>query len=107
MKAEELLKVLELKNYDGYKYYLYALKIIKKNGYGKYDINLAANIYPQLAKKFKKSEAAISSSMTKSIRRMYYEHYEDTRAMYKDLFGSTRRLTPLQFLMECVQYITR
>lgn len=107
MKVEELLGVLKLKEYDGYKYFVHALKFIKKNKIGKYDINLTASIYPYLSKKFNKSQAAVSGSMVKALRRMYYEHYEETTAIYNDLFGSTRRLTPLQFLMECTKYITK
>lgn len=106
MKVEELLNVLKLKEYDGYKYFLHALKLVKKNELHKYDINLSVNIYPYLCKKFKKSEAAVSSSMIKSLRRMYHEHYDETTAIYNDLFGTTKRLTPLQFLMECAEYIT-
>lgn len=106
MKVEELLGVLKLKEYDGYKYFLHALKFIKKNELYKYDINLTSTIYPYLAKKFRKSEAAVSSSMVKALRRMYYEYHDETVAIYNDLFGTTKRLTPLQFLMECTKYIT-
>lgn len=106
MKIEELLGVTKLKEYYGYKYFLEALRYIKrKNIKDKYEINLSKLIYPHLMKKFNTTQTAISSSMIKSLRRMYNEHTEDTRAIYKDLFGSTRRLTPLQFLMECVKYL--
>lgn len=105
MDIKDIILVLELHKQTNYKYIEEALNIVKKKKLKQGEINLSRDIYPVIAKKFKVTEAAISSAIIRALFNAYYKM--ENRSVYIDLFGHDLRLTPLKFLNQLQPYLIK